>query len=248
VYDPASGFLVNEPQLRTTSSSSVLIAQPTAAFVFDNTIYGFTGPYRGTRYRFSVGTTVGGWMYSQFLADIRRYQQIVGPVTIATRLLYYARVGRDANQFSVFLGIPDLVRGHTSGSYSRNECSTAINVDVTTGCTSLTRLIGEQIGVGNVELRFPVLTPRMKFVPAGFPPIEGTVFYDIGMAWSNDSDIRWEVSAANPNPRIRAPIMSWGVGARVNLFGLMLFRVDWAFPINRPGAGNLVTLSLGPTF
>jgi len=28
----------------------------------------------------------------------------------------------------------------------------------------------------------------------------------------------------------------------------MLFRVDWAFPINRPGAGNLVTLSLGPTF
>ncbi|MFL5507308.1 MAG: BamA/TamA family outer membrane protein [Gemmatimonadales bacterium] len=248
VYDPASGFLVNDPQLRTTSSSSVLIAQPTAAFVFDNTIYGYTGPYRGTRYRFSVGTTVGGWMYSQFLADIRRYQQIVGPVTIATRLLYYARVGRDANQFSVFLGIPDLVRGHTSGSYSRNECSTAINVDVTTGCTSLTRLIGEQIGVGNVELRFPVLTPRMKFVPAGFPPIEGTVFYDIGMAWSQNSDIRWEVSAANPNPRIRAPIMSWGVGARVNLFGLMLFRVDWAFPINRPGAGSLVTLSLGPTF
>jgi len=248
VYDAQSGFLVNDPQVKTISSSDVLVAQPTAAYVFDNTIYGYTGPYRGTRYRVSLGTTAGGWMYSQFLADFRRYQQIVGPLTFSSRLLYYGRVGRDANQFSVYLGSPDLVRGHTSGSYSRDECQSLTNVTVASGCVPLARLIGEQIAVGNFELRFPLLTPQMHFAPAGFPPIEGTVFYDIGMAWNKSSDIHWEVDASNPNPNVRAPIMSWGVGARVNLFGLMLFRVDWAFPLNRPGTGSLVTLSLGPTF
>jgi Tol biopolymer transport system component len=248
VYDRSSGFVVNDPQLRTTQSSSVLIAQPTMAYVFDNTIFGYTGPYRGSRYRFSAGTTLGGWMYSQFLVDIRKYQQLIGPVTFASRLLYYGRVGRDAGQFSIFLGIPDLVRGHTSGSYSRNECSTLANVTAGAGCPASSRLIGEQIAVGNFELRFPLLTPAMKFAPSGFPPIEGTVFYDIGMAWNQGSQLQWEVSPANPNPNIRAPIMAWGVGARVNLFGLMLFRVDWAFPINRPLGDNLVTLSLGPTF
>jgi hypothetical protein len=35
----------------------------------------------------------------------------------------------------------------------------------------------------------------------------------------------------------------------MNLFGLMLLRLDWAFPLHRePFYGSLVTLSLGPTF
>jgi outer membrane protein assembly factor BamA len=85
-------------------------------------------------------------------------------------------------------------------------------------------------------------------VPAGFPPIEGTVFYDIGMAWTRGNNLSWTLDPRDPNPNNRAPIMAWGVGARMNLFGLMLLRLDWAFPLNRPGTNSLVTLSLGPTF
>jgi Tol biopolymer transport system component len=248
VYEPASGFLVNDPELRTITSETIFIVQPVAAYVFDNVIYGYVGPFRGTRYRLSAGTTLGGWQYSQFLADIRRYQPIAGPVTFASRLLYYGRVGRDANQFSVFIGIPDIVRGHTSGSYARNECANLQFVDVVAGCVPAARLIGEQVAVGNFELRFPLLTPAMRFAPSGFPPIEGAVFFDIGMAWNGNSIVQWQVADANPDPRVRAPIMAWGVGARMNLWGLMLFRVDYAFPLNRPGVNPYVTVSLGPTF
>ena len=88
----------------------------------------------------------------------------------------------------------------------------------------------------------------MHFAPAGFPPIEGTVFYDIGMAWNDNSTIYWKLNPLDPRVNVRAPIMAWGLGARMNLFGLMLLRLDWAFPINRPGTGSLLTLSLGPTF
>ncbi|HEX5631651.1 MAG TPA: hypothetical protein VFX50_00415, partial [Gemmatimonadales bacterium] len=248
-YSQSTGFLVTEPEVETTFSNTIGIGQPNIALVHDNTIFGYTGPFLGTRYRLSLGTTIGGWQYSQFLADYRRYTRIVGPVTFSTRLLYYGRVGRDADQFSVFIGIPDIVRGHTSGSYRRDECGGVIDVNTSSGCLELERLIGEQVAAGNFELRFPLLTPQMSFVPAGFPPIEGTVFYDIGMAWNQSSTIRWELEPGDRrNPNVRAPIQAWGVGARVNLFGLMLFRVDWAFPLRRPGTSSLVTLSLGPTF
>jgi hypothetical protein len=247
-YDPVTGFLVTEPELETTFSTTIGIGQPSLALVHDNTIFGYVGPYLGTRYRLSASTTIGGWSYSSFLLDYRRYTKILSQVTFSTRLLYYGRTGRDARQFSVFIGIPDIIRGHTSGSYRRDECGGIIDVNTSTGCAALERLLGEQIAVGNFELRFPVLTPRMSFVPAGFPPIEGTVFYDIGMAWNRSSSIVWELDPGERNPEVRAPIMAWGVGARVNLFGLMLFRLDWAFPINRPGTRSLLTLSLGPTF
>ncbi|MCU0619971.1 MAG: hypothetical protein MUC69_00545 [Gemmatimonadales bacterium] len=247
-FDAETGFFVGEPQVETTFSSGVIIGQPNLAYVFDNTIFGYTGPYRGNRFRVSAGITFGGWNYSQFLADFRRYQSVVGPITFASRLLYYGRMGRDADQFSVFIGIPDIVRGHTSGSYNRDECTLGGVATSQGTCAALDRLVGEQIAVGNFELRFPLLSPQFRWVPAGFPPIEGTVFYDIGMAWTRGNNLSWTLDPRDPNPNNRAPIMAWGVGARMNLFGLMLLRLDWAFPLNRPGTNSLVTLSLGPTF
>ncbi len=241
-----NGFIVNDPEIVTTYRPGFMFALPSLAFVFDNTIYGYTGPYLGTRYRLSVGQSVGGWNYTQFLLDYRRYQAIKGPVTLAFRGLYYGRMGRDANQFSVFMGIPDIVRGHTSGSYYRSECAQPGSGVV---CTSLERLVGSQIAVANVELRFPLLTPQMGFVPPGFPPLEGTVFYDVGIAWNKGNTLKWSLDPGDNPFTTRTPIQAIGVGARMNLFGLMLLRLDWAFPLHRePFYGSLVTLSLGPTF
>jgi outer membrane protein assembly factor BamA len=235
-----------QPELVTTSLGGVPFVLPTVALVFDNTIFGYTGPYLGTRYRLSAGASLGGWQYAQFLADFRRYIQLKGPVNLAVRALYYGRHGRDANQFAVFIGIPEIVRGHTSGSYYRGEC---IAANVGSICQPLERLIGEQLGVFNAELRFPILTPQMKFAPPGFPPIEGTVFYDMGIAWNTNSTLRWRAREGDDPFTVRTPIKAWGVGARMNLFGLMLLRLDWAFPLDRqPFVNSLVTLSLGPTF
>jgi Tol biopolymer transport system component len=233
------------PEIITTSLGGVPFFLPSVALVFDNTIFGYTGPYLGTRYRLSLGQSIGGWKYTQLLADFRRYIALKGPVNLALRGIYYGRHGPDANQFSVYIGIPELVRGHTSGSYVRGEC-TAAGAAV---CLPLERLVGEQVAVANAELRFPILTPQMKFAPPGFPPIEGTVFYDIGMAWNRGSTLRWNLQPGDNPFVVRTPIMAWGVGARMNLFGLMLLRLDWAFPMDRkPFLNSLVTLSLGPTF
>ena len=163
----------------------------------------------------------------------------------AFRGLFYGRRGPDAGQFDVFIGTPDLVRGNTSGSYQRNECLAQGSGPI---CVPLNRLVSQQLAIANFELRFPLLTPQMKFAPKGLPPIEGVAFFDAGLSWNQNSVIRWTVADNDPI-NYRAPIAAWGVGARMNLYGLMILRLDWAFPLQRqPYYGNYVTLTLGPTF
>jgi len=223
----------------------VFFTLPTVAYVFDNTIYGYVGPYLGTRYRIALSQSIGTWQYTQLLLDYRRYTQIKGPVVFAFRGLFYGRRGRDANQFDIFIGTPDMVRGNTSGSYQRNECLAPGAGNI---CIPLQRLVGQQLAIANFELRFPLLTPQMKFAPKGLPPIEGVAFFDAGLSWDQGSTIKWSVDDASPLT-YRAPIAAWGIGARMNLYGLLILRLDWAFPLQRsPYYGNYVTLSLGPTF
>ena len=83
----------------------------------------------------------------------------------------------------------------------------------------------------------------------GFPVIEGALFYDVGIAWDADSDLRWKHEGTEGNPLVRVPLHTVGASARMNLLGFVVLRLDWSFPINRPGYdGGLWTLSLGPTF
>ena len=242
----AQGIPTSNGDYQTISAPDVYFVQPAVAYVFDNTIFGYVGPYLGTRYRVALSQSLGTWTYTQLLLDYRRYTQIKGPVVFAFRGLFYGRRGPDANQFDVFIGTPDMVRGHTSGSYQRNECIAQGAAPI---CVPLNRLVGQQLAIANFELRFPLLTPQMKWAPKGLPPIEGVAFFDAGLSWNQGSTIKGTVPDNDSNPFVRAPVYAWGVGARMNLYGLMILRLDWSFPLQRqPYYGNYVTLSLGPTF
>ena len=180
-------------------------------------------------------------------ADYRRYDRIVGPIVLATRALYFGRIGRDAREFRIFAGSTDLIRGNTSGSYRRNECLNANDANTETGCAALDRLVGTQIGVGSVEIRFPILNPSFG-LPAAIPPIEGALFYDIGLAWDDQSTLKWNRQAGDDPIRVRTPLQTLGGSIRVNLFGFAIARLDWSFPRDRPAVKGLWTFSLGPAF
>jgi len=249
-YNPSSGLPTEEPSLVTIDRPGANYAQPALAFVHDNTVFGYTGPLFGRRWRFEGAYNIGTWRFSQMTADYRRYDQIVGPVVFATRVLYFGRVGRDANQFRLFAGTTDLIRGHTSGSYRRNECIDGDDFGTSTGCVELDRLVGTQIAVGSAELRFPILTQQIfKGLPLGVPPLEGALFYDVGLAWDENSTLRWsQEDGDDTNPLVRVPLHTVGASLRTNLLGFVVLRLDYARPVNRPGVGGLWTVSLGPTF
>jgi Tol biopolymer transport system component len=246
-YDPATGIATEDPFLETDNLPGVNYLQPAAALVFDNSLFGYVGPFYGHRYRLEFAQTLGDWRFSQVTADYRRYDQIIGPIVLATRALYFGRIGRDAREFRIFAGSTDLIRGNTSGSYRRNECLDSNDPGTETGCAALDRLIGTQIGVGSVEIRFPILNPSFG-LPQAFPPIEGAIFYDIGLAWDNQSTLKWNREAGDDPIRVRTPLKTLGFSVRTNLFGFAIARVDYSIPQERTAVKGLWTFSLGPTF
>jgi Tol biopolymer transport system component len=238
----------------TVSGGSITYAQPSVALVHDNALFGYVGPFAGSRSRFQVSPTFGTWRFTAGLADYRRYI-FVRPFTLAVRGVMFGRFGRDAERFPIFLGTPELLRGYTYGSISTHECvANPGNTSTLTGCNQLDQLIGSKIAVGNVELRFPLTRSLvLGFLPVGFPPIEAALFYDAGLAWSEGSVVKLRRTAADSNlVQVRTPLRSWGTSIRVNVLGLMILRFDWTRPIDRSvlnGAPRSYwTISLGPTF
>ena len=246
-YNPVFGNATDDPTLDTNNRPGVNYFQPSTALVFDNSLFGYTAPFYGRRYRLEFAQTLGDWKFSQVTADYRRYDPIIGPVVFASRLLYFGRIGRDANEFRLFGGSMDLMRGNTSGSYRRNECLNANDAGTQTGCAELDRLVGTQIGVASAELRFPLLTPAIG-MPEGFPPLEGAIFYDIGLAWDQQSTLRWNRQSGDDPIRVRTPLQTIGFSIRTNLFGFAIARVDYSIPQERRAVKGLWTFSLGPAF
>jgi Tol biopolymer transport system component len=243
LYD---GSTLIDQRLVSGGGPSATYVQPSLAHVHDNTLFGYVGPFAGSRSRFSVSPAFGSWRFTAALADYRRYL-FFRPFTIAFRGMIFGRFGRDADRFPIFLGNTDLLRGYTAGSLRDHECRADPSVQVT--CPELDQLIGSKLAVTSVELRFPLTRSLvLGFLPVGFPPIEGAFFYDMGMAWDDASIIKWNRAPAEDPVRIRTPLRSWGGSIRANMLGLLIMRIDYTKPLNRPYKKSYWTISLGPTF
>jgi outer membrane protein assembly factor BamA len=250
-----SGYPTGNYNETTTDGASVTYVQPTLAYVKDNALFGYTSYFYGTRYRLEVSPAIGGWQFTQLLADYRHYQMIAFPFSFSFRGMALGRLGRDGGNFPVYLGSPDLVRGYTYASYTAGECSAATSSSYT-GCPELDQLIGSRVAVFNAEFRFPLTRSLvLGFLPVGFPPIEAAVFYDAGIAWNTGQTVHFS-RPSNPDLAVdRWPMTSYGIGVRINLFGFTVLRVDYAVPLQRKYAdptqlshGGYWIVSLGPPF
>ncbi len=252
LIEPFNGFTgsrIDNPRIHTTNLGSSNYVQPSLSMVFDNSLMGYVGPFYGKRYRLSIAQSIGTWNFATATVDYRRYDQLPGPFVLATHGLYFGRIGPDANQFQTFLGSTDLIRGHTSGSYFRNECRNSNDPGSLTGCNALDRLIGTQLAVASAELRFPLLNSSiLHFLPLGFPPVDGAIFYDVGLTWRENSVVQLNGNDRGNPLRFRTPLQTYGASLRTNLFNFVILRLDYSIPRDRPGVGGLWTLSLGPTF
>ncbi|HEY7613004.1 MAG TPA: BamA/TamA family outer membrane protein [Gemmatimonadales bacterium] len=214
-----------------------------AALVFDNSLFGATGPILGQRYRLEVSPTVGSIDYVGGLVDFRRYFMPARPFTIATRLLHYGRYGsggEDPRLQPLFLGYSGLVRGYTFGSFDASECHPPASDP--NACPVFDQLLGTRMLVGNVELRFPLF--GVLGIGSGYYgalPLDFTVFGDGGVAW--ESGI--EPSFAGGD---RKPVFSAGAGFRFNLFGFAVAEMNLVRPFDRPDKSWVWEFNLQPGF
>jgi outer membrane protein assembly factor BamA len=247
-YDPISGASLDAGSSDLIDLPGADYVRPSIALTFDNTIYGYVGPFIGRRSRIEVARAFGDWSITQLTTDFRRYDRLAGPFVLATRGLFIGRMGTEAALAPIFLGSTDLLRGHTSGSYYRLECTSVSDPGTYTGCAKLDQLVGNSAALASAELRFPLLNASLGFLPIGFPPIEGAFFYDIGVAWQPNSVVTFNRPAGADIVRFREPLSTLGFSIRGNILGMMILRGDYSIPQNRNGMGGYWTVSIGPTW
>ncbi len=236
----------------TQRLESLVFAGPALALVWDNALFGFTGPIAGRRYRIEVGRFFGDVAVNSLTLDFRNYFNLGGRYALAARLTTYARTGPDDDEFRVFWGGPYFIRGYDGGSFDVSECSESVkrvSDPTTTLCPVRDQLIGSSVAFASAEFRFPIFRfLDLGFVPLGLPPVDGVLFFDVGAAFNSFDQLVWSRAPGADPYDVREPVASYGAGIRMNIL-YNVFRLDYAVPLSRPQhRAGVWSLSFGPTF
>ncbi len=200
-------FDVNTGGTRTSieNGDTRYFGQPFVAMVFDNVLYGPTGPINGSRSRYSIDYAAGDVSYVTGIADIRNYWNIRHRYHFATRLIVGGSRGRDNQFFRV--GGPFTFRGLDWGD-----------------------LRGTRLGTLNLEFRYPFID-QIRFgwpLPLDIRSIGGILFVDGTAVWDGDGQELKPIYRIQPESNgliTNGYGFAYGFGARVNL-GFFVLRWD----------------------
>ncbi|MBP7461710.1 MAG: PD40 domain-containing protein [Candidatus Delongbacteria bacterium] len=201
-----------------------------ARYVYDNVLYGDTGPSNGWRYYIdfekAVPVSDQDLNFERITFDFRKYFNFQREYTLAVRLTGGKSFGEDP-QYYYIGGTPNWL------NYSRKEygswemkSSYMASLCMPMRGFSLYERVGTTAAMMNLEFRFRFIDYLIFNFPArfGFMSITGVVFNDWGAAWNDWNEFRlWS------NQKLTTPIASYGYGIRINL-GIALLKIDIAYP------------------
>jgi Tol biopolymer transport system component len=246
--DYAQGFATDFITDSVTNLGGLSYVAPYVAYVSDNTLFGYTGPITGRRYRFQVEPAIGGLQWTEYTADYRRYVPLLfNFITFAIRGQSSLAIGKDEAAVSQkYIGRPDFVRGYDREQFLSQQCGGIVG---NTNACSATELLGTRVAFANVEMRFPLVRRfDLGLLPISLPPVDGLVFYDAGLAWSSGQSVSLRRPDGYDQKKQRYALRSYGAGIRLNLFGFALVRWDYAIPLDRPDRKGYWMWTLGQSF
>jgi len=186
-------------------------ANPTLSYIYDNAVFGYTGPVDGFRQNttFEMSPAMGdkGISYQKLKIDMRKYQMITRDYSFAGRLFFGTSTGKNPQKY--FLGgMQNWIFGTGSTDGVDDETSGETrwrNVILDSNNNTLLQDIyfsefayplrgaryserfGTNVLLANLEFRFPFI----QYFQLGFPMkmvlgnIRGHIFMDIGAAWDD---------------------------------------------------------------
>jgi outer membrane protein assembly factor BamA len=199
--------------------------------VGDNSNFGVASPLTGHRFRFQAGQYFGAINMSNVLGDYRKYFRLA-PITLATRNMYVGRFGRDAENGvlpPLYLGYSTLVRGYDANVFNDSDPTKGVTIN---------DLIGSQMYVGNVEVRYPLTGPeRLSGIKSRFLLTELNLFTDGGVAWGGYQGLAMDDKGSRL-VRESKLVLSSGISLRVNVFGYLILEPFYAVPWQNGGFKN----------
>ena len=258
----------------TTYTYSTVL--PSLSWVFDNSVFGMTGPIDGFRQNTSLTISPGygsnNLKFQTIKSDIRKYWRLGKDYTIAVRGYIGKSIGKDKQEF--FLGgVPYLIAGggETNGKVDNGNFREIILDDDN---ESLIHDIyfteyawplrgarfGERFGNTTALLNLEVRFPFINYLALGFPlkmifgNIRGHAFMDIGAAWDTHntefgefSSTEWPERYGTNNQGDYSPfVVTSGLGTKINL-GYFLLKIEAAWDKNDRGYSKPQWyFSLGP--
>jgi len=211
---------------------------PSLSFVFDNTIFGYTGPMDGSRFNITYTYSPRynknslGFQTAEF--DYRKYWMINKTFTWANRLTAGLSVGKNAQHFFMG-GVPNwLNRRFRDGldTYIGDPENIYFSKFVmpVRGSRYYERS-GTRYFLLNSEFRFPFIQYLiMRFpLPMFFQNVRGAVFWDSGAAWTNNNLSLLKTDQYGKQV-FDDLIAGYGYGFRIFL-GYFLLKIDVAWEL-----------------
>ncbi|MFC1514108.1 peptidase MA family metallohydrolase, partial [candidate division KSB1 bacterium] len=172
-------------------------------YVWDNSLWGPTGPMDGSRYLVSVGLTkdisFNNVNYSTVMVDLRKYFRVSNRQALAVRLSSYRNKGREARRF--YIGGSWDLRGY-----------------------GMWRIWGQHIDFVSAEYRFPFIDDigiRFPFGGFGIRSLRGALYIDAAKV--DDYEKEDIIFSSMEYPQ---KLGSVGGGLRFNFLGGVVFRLD----------------------
>ncbi len=205
-----------------------LLAQPSIALIYDDALFDYLGPVKGSRWALSAAYAhdIGGDVpVARWLAygDWRRY--LLGPAGHSLALRLSGRYSEGVDPVIYYLGGPYSLRGFDYLEFS-----------------------GTRTALGSVEWRFPFIQAVWFGGPLPFAwgGIGGSIFADFGGAWYKDD---FRAFAKDTNGLQLGDLKGdVGYGFRMRLGGFLLMW-DFAWPTDLKHMGDRRThFSIGTQF
>ncbi len=213
---------------------------PALAFVHDNTIFGYTAPIEGTRYRFDIYANPllqsKRYGFYSFLADARTYLRFWGDYSFAMR--YSGGYSRGNNPQRFFIG---GIENWINRRFATSEVPLSSPSDFAFLTAALplrgfdyATQIGNTYSLVNMELRFPLIRYLLTgALPILFRDVLGVAFIDAGAAWNKNSELKLFRNDPLKGTVTDDLLIGTGVGARLYfLYFLTRFDVAWSYDLN----------------
>ncbi len=220
-------------------SDKVSYIIPSFSFIHDNSLWGYTSPIDGTRYRFDFlgnpGIVQKNLDFYSVLGDFRTYFRFWDDYSFAFRLSGGYSGGSAPQRFFIG-GIENWInRKFATGDIPLESASDFAFLTPVLPLRGFdyAQEIGTKYGLLNLELRFPLIRYLVTGpLPILFSNIFGVAFVDMGTAWNDNHQLRFFERNSDGNVISKDLLMGTGFGARIFfLYFLTRFDVAWAYNV-----------------